>query len=128
LVPRFAKDLAIVGRTFRIRQDIYEIVGVAPSGFKGTEPGTMPDVFAPVMMRGASVIGSFKLVLDWNVRTAKYRRFGQTAAIGAGRARLVQLVLVQSSMINPPDDPARLSRTRDAQYRETWRPKIGVGE
>ena len=99
-----------------------------PSGFKGTDPGTMPDVFVPVMLHGASVIGNFKLVLDWNVRTAKYRRFGQTAVIGAGRARLVQLVVVQSSMIHPPDDPARSSLTRDAQHRKTCRPKIGVGE
>ena len=34
---------------------LYEIVGIAPESFTGTEPGTVTDVFVPTMMRGASV-------------------------------------------------------------------------
>src|SRR5258708_6147276 len=30
--------------------NMYEIVGVAPKGFTGTEPGTMTDIFAPAKM------------------------------------------------------------------------------
>ena len=36
---RFAGDPAVVGRTLRLNQQAYTIVGVAPEGFTGTEPG-----------------------------------------------------------------------------------------
>ena len=52
---RFARDPKIVGRTFRIGNDTYEIVGVAARGFTGTEPGTMTDVFVPTMMNARSI-------------------------------------------------------------------------
>jgi putative ABC transport system permease protein len=54
---RFGRDPKVVGRTFRIGNDIYEIVGVASKGFTGTEPGTMTDIFVPTMM-DAPAIGS----------------------------------------------------------------------
>lgn len=44
---RFAQDPHILGHTFRIGDDLYEIVGVAPEPFTGTEPGTELDVFVP---------------------------------------------------------------------------------
>ena len=47
---RFAQDPAVVGRTFRIGDRVYEIVGVAAEHFTGTEPGTMIDIFLPSMM------------------------------------------------------------------------------
>ena len=47
---RFGRDPKVVGRRFRMRDKVYEIVGVAPMGFTGTEPGTMTDIFAPAMM------------------------------------------------------------------------------
>ncbi len=47
---RFGRDPRVVGRTFRIGDKLYQIVGVAPDGFTGTEPGTMIDIFLPVMM------------------------------------------------------------------------------
>lgn len=49
-VQRFGRDPKVVGRTFQLAQDVYQIVGVAPSGFTGTEPGTFTDVFLPTMM------------------------------------------------------------------------------
>jgi len=54
---RFERDPKVVGRTFRIGNDIYEIVGVACKGFTGTEPGTVTDIFVPTMME-APAIGS----------------------------------------------------------------------
>jgi predicted permease len=47
---RFGEDPQIVGRTFRMGDRVYEIVGVVDGRFTGTEPGTMVDIFVPVMM------------------------------------------------------------------------------
>ena len=50
---RFHRDPKIVGRTFRMGGRLYEIIGVAESGFTGTEPGTIIDIFVPTMMNGS---------------------------------------------------------------------------
>ncbi len=47
---RFGRDPKVLGRSFRMDNDLYQIVGVAPDGFTGTEPGTMTDIFLPTMM------------------------------------------------------------------------------
>lgn len=52
---RFARDPNIVGRTFRMGDNLYEIVGVSGKGFTGTEPGTMTDIFVPTMMNARSI-------------------------------------------------------------------------
>src|SRR5277367_4662910 len=50
---RFGQDPKIIGRTFHMGNDLYEIVGVADGPFSGTEPGTMVDIFVPTMMHPA---------------------------------------------------------------------------
>ena len=50
---RFGQDPKVIGRTFRVGNTLYEIVGVAPEPFTGTEPGTMIDIFIPTMMHAA---------------------------------------------------------------------------
>jgi predicted permease len=52
---RFAADPHVIGRTFRNTNNltgtrIYQIVGVAPVDFTGTEPGKVVDIFLPAMM------------------------------------------------------------------------------
>jgi len=47
---RFGQDPKVIGRTFRMGNDLYEIVGVAEESFTGTSPGTMVDIFVPTMM------------------------------------------------------------------------------
>ena len=47
---RFGRDSKVIGRTFRMGDDLYEIVGVGPERFTGTEPGTVIDIFLPTMM------------------------------------------------------------------------------
>ena len=47
---RFGRDPKVLGRTFRMGNDVYTIVGVAPEGFTGIEPGTINDIFVPTMM------------------------------------------------------------------------------
>ena len=55
---RFGRDPQVVGRTFRIGRDLYEIAGVAEKGFTGTETGTATDIFVPTMMNAGSVNNS----------------------------------------------------------------------
>ncbi len=47
---RFGKDPGVLGRTFREGNNLYEIIGVAPKSFTGTEPGIFADLFLPTMM------------------------------------------------------------------------------
>lgn len=47
---RFGGDRRVIGRKFQMGNDLYEIVGVAPRGFTGTEPGTFTDIFLPNAM------------------------------------------------------------------------------
>jgi hypothetical protein len=49
---RFGHDPNVIGRTFRMGNDLYDVIGVAPKGFTGTEPGTFTDIFLPAMMYG----------------------------------------------------------------------------
>jgi predicted permease len=57
---RFGRDPKAIGRTFRLGDnqgtaspaDLYEIIGVGPENFTGTEPGTVTDLFLPVTMNG----------------------------------------------------------------------------
>ena len=48
---RFARDPKVIGRTLRMDDNVYMIVGVAPKGFTGTEPGTVTDIFVPAKMK-----------------------------------------------------------------------------
>jgi predicted permease len=47
---RFGNDPKVIGRTFRVGSDSFEIVGVAPALFTGTETGVVVDIFIPTMM------------------------------------------------------------------------------
>ncbi|HXB70036.1 MAG TPA: ABC transporter permease [Candidatus Acidoferrales bacterium] len=57
---RFGRDPKAIGRTFRLGTnhgqaspgDLYEIIGVGPESFSGTEPGTVTDIFLPTTMNG----------------------------------------------------------------------------
>jgi len=225
---RFGQDDGVIGRTFRMDANVFQIVGVAPKGFTGTETGTMTDIFIPTMMhegvthddwswirtfvclkpggtreivraklqavfnavqreRAKGFVGwpkrrlenflnqaillepaaagisgmqkEYRLSLEIlgvlvamvlviacanvaNLLTAqgaaRAREMALRVAIGAGRSRLVQLVLVESALlallatslgavfawwsapfvvarINPPDNPARLALPADAR-------------
>jgi predicted permease len=48
---RFAQDPNALGRTLRIGDELYRIIGVAEDRFTGTETGTVTDVFLPIMMK-----------------------------------------------------------------------------
>ncbi|MBI1352969.1 MAG: FtsX-like permease family protein [Acidobacteria bacterium] len=50
---RFGRDPEIVGQTFRMDDQVFEIIGVLEQGFTGVEPGVFVDVYAPLTMNGA---------------------------------------------------------------------------
>ncbi|HUN61981.1 MAG TPA: ABC transporter permease [Candidatus Sulfotelmatobacter sp.] len=52
---RFQRDPAVLGKTFRIGNTLFQIVGVCNPPFTGTEPGTMIEMFLPTMMHPAAV-------------------------------------------------------------------------
>jgi predicted permease len=52
---RFARSPAALGKTFRAGTILYEIIGVSPDGFTGTEPGTMTDYFIPAMQNADAI-------------------------------------------------------------------------
>jgi putative ABC transport system permease protein len=47
---RFANDPGVLSRTVHIGGKIFQIIGVGPKSFTGTEPGTVTDIFLPTMM------------------------------------------------------------------------------
>src|SRR5262249_36611755 len=52
---KLGADPAVIGRSIRIGNAGYEIVGVAPREFTGPEPGTITDVFVPATMNVAAL-------------------------------------------------------------------------
>jgi predicted permease len=48
---RFGDVGAAIGRTIRINDQPFTVVGVAPPGFFGAEPGSVPDVYMPMHIR-----------------------------------------------------------------------------
>jgi predicted permease len=55
---RFARNPKVVGRTFRMGNDVYNIVGVAEERFTGTETGWVTDVFVPMAMKNPRTLAS----------------------------------------------------------------------
>ena len=52
---RVARDPKVVGRTFRMGDRLYQIVGVCAEPFTGTVTGFVTDIFVPIMMNPAVV-------------------------------------------------------------------------
>ncbi|HEY2861212.1 MAG TPA: ADOP family duplicated permease [Terracidiphilus sp.] len=49
---RFGRDPQVLGRLVHIDDQTFEIIGVGPREFTGTEKGTVTDVFLPLSMNG----------------------------------------------------------------------------
>jgi predicted permease len=47
---RFGRDPRVLGRSLHIDDQAFEIIGVGPSDFSGTEKGTVTDIFLPLSM------------------------------------------------------------------------------
>ncbi len=51
---RFGRDPHVLGRSIRIGDQTFEIIGVGPRDFTGTETGTVTDIFLPLSMNSAA--------------------------------------------------------------------------
>ena len=47
---RFGRDPRVLGRSLHIGDQIFEVIGVGPRDFTGTEKGTVTDIFLPLSM------------------------------------------------------------------------------
>jgi len=52
---RFGRDPQIIGRSVHIGDQTFEIIGVGPRDFTGTETGTVTDIFLPLSMNGLAI-------------------------------------------------------------------------
>ena len=55
---RFGRDPKAIGRTFRLGDMLFEIVGVAGERFTGTETGFVTDIFLPIMRKNPQTLAS----------------------------------------------------------------------
>ncbi len=56
---RFGRDPHVLGRSLHIGDQTFEIIGVGPRDFTGTEKGTVTDIFLPLSMNGLATQDSF---------------------------------------------------------------------
>jgi predicted permease len=93
---RFAADPGVIGRTIRLSDTPFTIIGVTPPGFFGVEVGAAPDLFLPIMMQPA-VMPAFENLLDrptnsrpWVHAIARTRAGVTTSQAAAALDALVQ--------------------------------------
>ncbi len=115
---RFGQDAKVIGRTFRLGNDLYQIVGVGDAPFTGTEPGTMTDIFVPAIMHPDVGNSNSSWLRTWArlklgvaeepVRQklqATYRAFEEERGKGAGLKGMDQErfgnIIAQAVMLQP---------------------------
>ncbi|HEX4810157.1 MAG TPA: ABC transporter permease [Bryobacteraceae bacterium] len=81
---RFASDAGIVGKRVRINGLTYDVLGVAPEGFHGTELFYWPEVWVPMMMQPQIEAGNAWLdnKYTWDTTILGRLKPGVTAAQG----------------------------------------------
>jgi len=55
---RFGRDPHVLGRSLHIGDETFEIIGVGPRDFTGTEKGTVADIFLPLSMNRFATLDS----------------------------------------------------------------------
>ena len=107
---RFAQNPQAVGQTFRLTNNltgthIYQIVGVAPPGFTGTEPGNSVDIFLPSTMHWGMAYPRWSLFRA-SVHLQPAHRFRACAAVSA-----------------PPSPPSTKEMQTRQNRRCKWMPR-----
>ena len=112
----------MIGRTFRWGRSTIEIVGVAPRGFTGTEPGRMTDFFVPATLNAQALNSPgwswFRIWVRPNDGTSpeQVRQLlqaqAQTRPPGDGQVSPVRLARPENHRLPERADPARASGGR----------------
>jgi putative ABC transport system permease protein len=113
---RFGRDPKVIGRTFRLGDQLFEIVGVGPETFTGVEPGIVTEIFLPTMMhRWVTSPGS-----DWHRALAIV---SPGAALEPMRAKL-EAISRNFDAERLKDEKGLTSKTREmfVNYRLTIHP------
>src|SRR5437867_7248768 len=109
---RFGRNPKVLGRTFRMGNDVYEIVGVAEERFTGTETGWVTDVFVPMAMRNPRILSSLN---NFWLRTLLQLKPG--VAPGPVRERLrATFRVIQEERVK--GFPAQSKRDRERMFQE----------
>ncbi len=110
---RFGRDKKVVGRTFRMGNDVFQIVGVAEEKFTGTETGWVTDVFIPMAMKNARTLASLN---NFWLRTLVQLKPG--VAAGPIREKLrATFRTLQEERVN--SFPNQTKRDRERMFQET---------
>jgi predicted permease len=72
---RFVSSPSVLGTTIQFGSISYEIIGVSPPSFTGTEPGRLTDVFIPAVMNTAALSSA-----GWSWFRIWIRPYGATSA------------------------------------------------
>jgi predicted permease len=79
---RFGRDPNILGRPLHIGDQTFEVIGVGPRDFTGTEKGTVTDILLPLSMNSLAIQEN----VDWH-RTFLMLKSGITPATAIGPLR-----------------------------------------
>ncbi len=102
---RFGRDPKAVGRTFRMANRVYEIVGVVSAPFTGTETGTMTEVFVPMAMKNPATLASPN---NFWLRTLVELKPGVAAEPVGERLRSVFRAIQQEQVQTGPQFPGHV--------------------
>lgn len=109
---RFGRDPKVVGRTFRMGNDIYQIAGVAEERFTGTETGWRTDVFVPMAMKNPRILASLN---NFWLRTLVKLRPGVAAEPVRDKLRAVFRAIQEERV---KGFPAQSKRDRERFFEE----------
>jgi predicted permease len=111
---RFAADPSIVGRTVTLNGHAFTVIGVAPPGFRGTEPYLNLDLFVPIMMQSWVTNGSDRLSVRGNSWLEAMVKLKPGVSIARAQA---DISLVAKDLADAyPDD-----KGRGVRLYELWR-------
>ncbi len=109
---RFGRDPTILHKKLDLDGERYEVIGVCPEGFTGTEPGTLTDLFAPAMTNSAALNSSQSAGWSW---FRLWFRPKSGVAIESLRQRL-QIVFSDQQRERLRDFPPETPRARIDQF------------
>ena len=113
---RFARDPSVVGRTIRVSNMPFTIVGIAPAGFFGADIGTSPDLFLPLMMQPTVAPTFENLLVDPIVQRTWVKTIARAnPGVGSGRAAAELDLIFQrdlrATLPDPPREPITIGLT-----------------